>query len=773
MNRTLLSISALFLGLIPVMAGGHGPCLRTAAGSVAVSLADRQAIGGAAYAAVVPRAAASEQTQVLSEDFSRCTKGSEASPDTEGIVGEIPAELTAAYGWAGATFRQAGGCAFLDAYHLTYQGQDIVAYYLDTPWLQLKNGQNLVEVRFRARSSNPAGDKFYIINADAASGSTIGTHGVSVTGQWNEYAMYIDGCTPNTFFEFQSESAPFYIDDISVAVVPDLATPKVMPATQITPDGFTANWQAVANATGYMLNPKAIHISNGLDPRYLIDADFESITQGTVDNPQLPQYSVYSLDDYISQKGWLARLPYFAKGCLGLSNELMSSYGNSLLQSPTLNLSGDDGRVSVKMRYLVKDVDMFQVCLYSVLPDGRVSLRSTKMVYTGEENNVWKDEQFTISGGTVSSMLVILLPETTTGTVFFDELSMWQILEAGTRYSEPMAQQLSATNSARVLTPEASDTDSFSYSVTAYRTLPNGANIYSEPSDEIVVGSTTSEQPVSLGTPSPQTVKVDGGRFTATWEPVPGANAYRIDVYRRHVSNGFETIDVINENFDGIKVGTTDLDRPRAMSEDGYDRLDAYTKQPGWEVFQGFYVDGAVGILGYWNMLGVGCYMRSPEFDLSANGGRMTLDIKVGSDYYNQGATIYLAHEDKQTGALVYDEMFPLDEMTKGFHNFTTQFSKGREDSFFVFYPYGYGLSYFDDIRVSQQLPAGTSDIRVSTRNANGNTVTMTVPDVVEDDEYFYTVTALWIDGNDILKVESAASPMTPVSGLVKTTTYS
>ncbi|MDE6297991.1 MAG: carboxypeptidase-like regulatory domain-containing protein, partial [Muribaculaceae bacterium] len=257
------------------------------------------------------------------------------------------------------------------------------------------------------------------------------------------------------------------------------------------------------------------------------------------------------------------------------------------------------------------------------------------------------------------------------------------------------------------------------------------------------------------------------------WNAVKGANAYRVDLYRRHISNGFESYDVINENFDGIKVGTTDLDRPRAMSEDGYDRLDAYTKQPGWEVFQGFYVDGAVGILGYWNMLGVGCYMRSPEFDLSGNDGKMTMNIKVGSDYYNQGATIYLAHENKETGAIVYDEMFPMDEMEKGFHQFTTQFTKGRKDSFFVFYPYGYGLSYFDDIRVSQQLPAGESVIKVSSRNANGTSVSMTVPDYVEGDEYFYTVTALWIDNNDILKVESAPSAENKLEGLVKTTVFS
>lgn len=770
MNRFYSSIILAALAAFGAEAGVNGPCARIPASQRSVGILDSQAIGTPARKA--PAKAAEGQTLVLSEDFSKCTAGTEAAPDSNGIVGEIPASLTQKSGWVGATFRQAGGCAFLDTYSINYQGQDMDVFYIDTPILGLPSGQSLVEVKFRARSAALSGDICYIINGDGRDGTTLSMAQLNITGEWAEYTAYINGCNAYSFLEIQGDSHPFYIDDIKVSTFTDLDTPKVLPATDITAAGFTANWETVANATGYIVSPKSIHVSNGMDPRYLIDADFESITNGTIENPALPQYSVYSLDDFIPQKGWLVRLPYFAKGCLGLSNELMSTYGNSLLQSPTLNLSGNEGKVNVKMRYLVQDVDMFQVCLYSVLADGRVSLRATKMVYTGEQFNKWKDEEFTISGGTVSSMLVVILPETTKGTLFFDNLQMWQMLDNGVRYTEPMTSVNASTNSARVATPDASENVSYSYSVTAYRQLPTGSYIYSDPSGEIVVGSDSAEEPASLDAPAPTTVNVEGGRFTAEWAAVPGANSYKVNLYRRHVSNGLESNDVINENFDGIKVGTTDLDRPRAMSEDGYDRLDAFTKQPGWEVFQGFYVDGAVGILGYWNMLGVGCYMRSPEFDLSANGGKMTMNVKVGSDYYNQGATIYLCHENKETGALVYDEIFPMDEMEKGFHDFTVQFTKGREDSFFVFYPYGYGLSYFDDIRVSQSLPAGESVIKVSSATATGTTATLTVPDFVEGDEYFYTVTAQWIDSNDVLKVESEASAEIPLEGIVKTTVF-
>lgn len=738
----------------------------------AVTPAERVALGHPA--AKAPSASGQAEADVLvAEDFSKCTKGSEDNPDAEAVTGNIDASLTKTEGWKGATFHQAGGCAFLDLFQIDNQGQTMQVSLIDTPVLGLASGEEAVEVTFRARSKNSSGSNFYIVNADASNNKSLSSVTMKITGEWDEYTVFVTGCNRNSFLEFQTENAPFYIDDITIVKVPELARPTVLPASDISLTGFTANWSAVENATGYIVNPKVRRVSDGLSPRYLLNADFNTITEGTIENPVPPQYSVYSLDDYVPQSGWLVRLPYFAKGCLGLSNKLMSSYGNSLLQSPTLNLSSANGVVNAKMRYLAQDVDMFQVNMYQVYADGRVALRATKLVYTDEEYNEWKDLEFTLGGGTASSMIVVILPETTSGTVFFDDMTFDQMLDEGTMYSEPMASVTTTATSVRIDTPDAVESDSFAYSVTAYRNLGEGKVIYSDASNEIVVGNNSDEQPESLAAPTVKSTSVDGGRFTATWDPVEGANAYRVDVYRRHYSNGLESVDIINENFDGIRVGTTDLDHPRAMTMDGYDRLDDFTKVPGWEVFQGFYVDGAVGILGYWNMLGVGCYMRSPKFDLSADGGKMTMNISVGSDYYNQGATVYLAHEDEETGAITYDDILPLDEMEKGFHDFTKQFKNGRKDSFFVFFPYGYGVSYFDNIRVSQQLPEGTHDYQVSTRTLNSLSTTLQVPDVNPSDSYFYTVTALWIDNNDLEKVSSEPSAATPIEGLQPTLVFS
>lgn len=551
-----------------------------------------------------------------------------------------------------------------------------------------------------------------------------------------------------------------------------LAAPQVMAATDITPEGYTAHWQSVDCADGYLLYPRTIHVSDGIEPFRIVDTDFDGIAEGSLDNPLEPTYMVYSLDPYIDSPGWLVRLPLMARGMLGLTNRYLQSLGGSLLQSPTLNLSGAGGTVDVSLRYMARDVDMFQVCMYRVEADGNVSLRATKMVYTGEEFDIWKDSSFTLGGGTANSILVILLPETTGGTLWLDGLEVSQDLPEGSRYTVPGATIITENTWAYVSTA-ALPYESRSYSVKAYR-IAGDTSIISQESNPITVGADSDEIPESLDVPICHTPLIDGSKFTLAWDTTAQANAYEVSVYHRHHSPGGERTKVIDENFDAIRVGTSDLDYPRAMHEDGYDNLDEFTAVPGWEVFQGFYVDGAVGILGYWSMLGAGCYMRSPKFDLSADDGNMTLSLSVGTDYYEQGATVYLAHDDPETGVTVYDDFLPLNEMSKGFHPFTTTFKNGRKDSYLVFFPYGYGMSYFDDILVTQRIPAGVSDRQVLRRVIrNATSATMAVPSVDTADSYYCRVRALWLDNSDSERVASPPSGEIPLPGLVPTTFFS
>ena len=176
---------------------------------------------------------------MLSEDFSKMTLGSESTPWSGGIVGDVPATLTGSAGWYGATVRQAGGCVFIDDYS-SAQG---AIRFIDTPGLEFDSRQDLL-VKFRCRSNSSA-DEVYVLDVEPA-GETVSYTGSKITGLWSEYSLVLRSVEPGHYVEFQSSEHPFYLDDIEISVLTDLTAPKVRPATDITADGFTANWDAVA-----------------------------------------------------------------------------------------------------------------------------------------------------------------------------------------------------------------------------------------------------------------------------------------------------------------------------------------------------------------------------------------------------------------------------------------------------------------------------------------------------------------------------------------------
>ena len=713
------------------------------------------------------------------ENFNKCSKGSLSNPDSEVVQGEIPSSWTLAPNWNTSGAQQAGGAIYVG----TPIDYDSTSYYiLDTPIIG--DAAAVFKIKFRVCAPTIADGEtmdFFALHAlnYGSSASMVDYEVFKLTNSWQDCEVTFSNGYTYSFIEFQSEKAPFAMDSFEIYKVADLEKPQILPATDIQEKSYTANWGAVKGADGYMLSPRVIHTADGMEPYYIINTDFSSVTEGTTSDPVYPTYAVESLDEYISQPGWLGRMVLKANGALGITNEYYSEYGSGLIQSPTVNLSAEQGKVKVKFRYLAQDVDMFQVTMYQVGADGSFTQRSSNMVYTNLEYNKWKEEEFTLGGGSTSSAIVIHLPYTTSGKIFFDELQISQVPEQGFRYVIPGATVTTSETSARVDTPDVVEGDDRAYTVQAYAIVA-GTVLYSPESESIMVGSDSADVPENLAVPTNVITSTNGAAFTASWDPVPGANGYEVMVFRRHEALSDEYVTVMEEDFNKLKVGTTDLNYPRAMTQDGYDRLDDYTKVPGWEVYQGYYVDGAVGIWGYWNMLGMGTYMTSPNFDFSKDGGNMTLSVKIGSDNLQypqgQGATIYLAHYD-ETGKMYYDDILPVDEFGYGWKNFTVNWKGGTENSFLVFFPYGYGLSYFDDIKITQRLEAGIYDNRVMSSITSTPSVSMVLPEVNTNDRYFIQVRAIWRDSYDNERVSSELSsenflenlkPATHFSGVVQ-----
>lgn len=242
-----------------------------------------------------PVVAASEETLVLGEDFSKFTAGSEEAPDMTNILtseGIIMQDYINTYGWGGINVFQAGGCCYL---------ADGESALLMTPVLDLSadNGNFSINVSFRAQSGST---NFYVIGQNYGSSQLFGTSEVC-TEKWRHITIYFEGNgSSQTAIQFFAD-APVFIDNIEIIQEDGTetepkkpSTPIALPATDITETGFTANWQAVENASSYLLDV-FYFVDN--KPQY-VKKDFETTaTSETLSGLQpgcLYYYSVQASD---------------------------------------------------------------------------------------------------------------------------------------------------------------------------------------------------------------------------------------------------------------------------------------------------------------------------------------------------------------------------------------------------------------------------------------------------------------------------------------------
>lgn len=122
--------------------------------------------------------------------------------------------------------------------------------------------------------------------------------------------------------------------------VSSLQAPVVLPATDITYEGFTANWQATPGADGY-----AVFVTEKLtapnDGRYtLLFEDFNLVYQGSVVEPVFVEEMTSDLDKYNVTKtpNWTVSQCIFAGGKIG-----------GVIWSPYMDVRADGGKYRVTM----------------------------------------------------------------------------------------------------------------------------------------------------------------------------------------------------------------------------------------------------------------------------------------------------------------------------------------------------------------------------------------------------------------------------------------
>lgn len=356
-------------------------------------------------------------TTILSEDFSNFTAGSIESPDGVRLDDPETSEIADTYfntpGWYGLEVYQAGGCAFIK-FSEDYGETGM----LITPLL---NTQGDITIKCRMKSVNPEGD--YIgYNIASENFEAIDSNiGYLLDDEWTDVEWFTSYGDNNSYIYLFSYEFDLYIDDIEI-IHHYMPAPTFLPETNITDTSFTANWQAIEGADEYNVFFYLEHTAESDETFNLADFNFNDIaSEGTEDNPVIPEEG-----DYV-YNSWYTYLHVFIDGAIGLSGEGSEYWDYSYMSSPELDLSSDNGNVTISFRAKAEAGENFDIFLYSADYDGYYEEADYQAFTT--ENDQWNEYTFELTGGKESS--IIELYYYGMNFLYIDDLKVSQNLSKG------------------------------------------------------------------------------------------------------------------------------------------------------------------------------------------------------------------------------------------------------------------------------------------------------------------------------------------------------
>lgn len=139
--------------------------------------------------------------------------------------------------------------------------------------------------------------------------------------------------------------------------LPQLATPTALPATQMTANGFTAQWQKVEGATSYEVQLTATGNNEGsIEESILLDENFKGFNNGKTQDGN--QDVANKLDEYTQTAGWTGLKLFTTPG-----NEVKmgSSKNAGRLTTPAISPSNDVITVVIVARWFNEKNNKLQI----------------------------------------------------------------------------------------------------------------------------------------------------------------------------------------------------------------------------------------------------------------------------------------------------------------------------------------------------------------------------------------------------------------------------
>ena len=218
-----------------------------------------------------------------------------------------------------------------------------------------------------------------------------------------------------------------------------LETPGEITFTPTDHGTIKLSWDAVPGTQYYEVIADRSYEATS-DMTYTIsEENFDNlVSYGTYTKPE-ELTSVYEeLDEILNQPGWIAENPVHINGAYGLVGYYYQHYGElAYLESPTCDLSANDGKVSVSVDLYGQFIDQLDECKAVIRLLQYVSDEETKVLssYTTEELPAeWTNVKVDLTKGAENTAVEIC---SKAGYLYINNILITQDLKAGDKIRVP------------------------------------------------------------------------------------------------------------------------------------------------------------------------------------------------------------------------------------------------------------------------------------------------------------------------------------------------
>lgn len=633
---------------------------------------------------------ATDTITVINEDFSLLTSGSEETPSSETLVGDLgyvkdttlfaPTDTTCTRTWGGNNLYSAGGSLAI------LNGGSHGFGFLNTP---AGNMSGRLSISFRAKllpGTTPANASIDVILLSRKVLIDYGRWNVTLTPEWQTFTMEAtNGWFNETGVQFMPlGDASFLIDDIRVQrVQTSIIPPETSAPTEMTETGFTAQWTPTQEAEDYLLsvyskedNPSALEVSE----------DFEGILakeDGSIADPaSLPEAWDFAWNG--AQEGRIA----IEESTEGRKSVRLSEWGDHV-ETPTYSNSLNKFSISLKAE---ADSVLAGTALIYVreqngwFPWQYVSMEALRQL--GEWTEIDLTQQLLMFDNVLGVRVEYQPAKGDNGALLVDKLTYTIPGEPILHYA--LKDEVVEGRSTDHYTVDGLDADTdYFYSVKAHN-----ARFTSAASKEIEAYYVT--RPEAL-----EATDITEDGYTANWNAGNKADYFRIDqVQETQLTEDADSFVVLYEDFSKVTAEPgADMDWPDYGPQTStYMPIDKYTLVGGWKASSWQYVDGWFGGAQQMEEGAIPGAIATPVIDLSHNDGTCTVTIRA----YGYGGD-WLIIQGVGAATRAYFE-FPAEG---GIVEKTLDLPLCSSREYLTFYSNNYYPFLIDYIKITQKMKAG------------------------------------------------------------------